>query len=97
MSDFIIDDAQLSIFIRDIAGAKQRVATVSAKWVKTLTNYTHKKMRSFSQSRSPRSTGKLSSSITSKYTLTGQSRVQFLFQRVLHINMQQKRVLVDVP
>jgi len=72
-NDFMIDDMQLSQFISELTGANRRVASASAKWVRRLTNYTHKKMRSFAKSRSPRSTGRLSSSITSKYTLTNQN------------------------
>jgi hypothetical protein len=70
--DFTVDDKELSKFIRELAGAHRRVASRSSKWIRRLTNYTHKKMRTFAGSRSPRSTGKLKSSITSKYSLTGQ-------------------------
>lgn len=70
--DFTIDDRELTRFITDLSGAGKRVASRSSKWIKILTRFTEKKMKTFAGSRSPRSTGRLKSSITSKYSLTGQ-------------------------
>lgn len=68
--DFMIDDSQLSRYIVELTRVPRVVGTRSARWVKRLTHFTERKMKSFSKSKSTRSTGRLSSSISSKYQLT---------------------------
>jgi len=68
--DFMIDDSQLSRYITQLTRVPRMVGTRSARWVRRLTNFTERKMKSFSKSKSDRSTGNLSSSISSKYSLT---------------------------
>lgn len=68
--DFMIDDSQLSRYITQLAAVPRVVGTKSARWVRKMTQFTERNMKKFARSKSDRSTGKLSSSITSKYNLT---------------------------
>jgi len=68
---FIIDDSQLTRYINAMTGMPLRMSAVNSRWIKKLTNYTHKKMSLYARSRSPRSTGNLVSSIDSDYSLNG--------------------------
>ena len=68
--DFTIDDSQLSRYITELTRVPRVVGTRSGRWVRKLTRFTERKMKSFSRSKSTRSTGNLSSSISSKYSLT---------------------------
>jgi hypothetical protein len=68
--DFVIDDSQLARYITQLVGVPRKVSTRSSRWVRKMTHYTERNMKKFSRSKSDRSTGKLSSSISSKYNLT---------------------------
>ena len=68
--DFMIDDRDLTNYITSLTVVPRKVGTRSARWVRKMTRFTERKMKQFSKSKSIRSTGKLSSSISSQYTLT---------------------------
>lgn len=70
-NDFYIEDGELTKYIISLNSVNTRVASKVSKWVRHLTKYTHGRMRVFATSRSPRSKGRLKSSISSKYFLTG--------------------------
>lgn len=67
----IVKTGQLDRFMRDINGAQQRILLTSLKWVNNLTLYANKKMKSYTRSRTSRSTGRLSNSITSQVSIQG--------------------------
>ena len=68
----IVKTGQLDRFMADLNGAQQRVLMTSLKWVNNLTNYANKKMKTYTRSKTSRSTGKLSNSITSQVSVQGQ-------------------------
>ena len=75
MSDFIvrIDDKELVNYIRLLQGVNARVLTASGRWVRRLAEKAETSMKLYSRAKSARGTGKLSSSITTEYSIKGNS------------------------
>ena len=67
---FSIDDSELGNYISSLTGTPQALSNRGAKWVRNMTRYTELHMKRYAKSKTARSTGKLSSSITSEYTIS---------------------------
>ncbi len=68
--DFIIDYSDLRRFIFGLSRADKLVMSKCGRHLKKLGEHTQKKMKQYAKSKSTRSTGYLSSRITSKYLST---------------------------
>jgi hypothetical protein len=73
MADFTINDAQLRNYISGLNSADRGRVRSSAKWIKKFTAFTERRMKKYAGSKSARSTGNLSNSITSRYKWSGNS------------------------
>lgn len=67
---FSIDDSELGAYISTLTFVPKAIANKGAKWVRRMTRHTSKHMKIFAKSKTARSTGKLSSSITSEYSIS---------------------------
>ena len=71
MSSVIVNTRQLDSFVKDLNGANQRIILTAIRWVTRLSKYTERRMKYYAKSRSPRSTGKLSNSVTYRVSSKG--------------------------
>ena len=69
IQNFTIDDRELATYVNRFASSGKRISKKTANALRVMTNYTERQMKKYSHSRSSRSTGKLSSSITANYSL----------------------------
>lgn len=70
VTDFIINDKELTQFITQVSSAKPRVASKASRWVRFFIRHAKKKMKRYAKSKKQRSTGNLSASITSSYKVS---------------------------
>jgi len=73
MADFYLDASELTKFITHLNSATRQTIRPASKWIKTLTRFTEARMKRYAATKSKRSTGRLSSSITSRYRMSRNS------------------------
>ena len=73
MGDFTvrIEDRELTAYMRYISGVGSKVITSASRWIRRLSKRAETSMKTHSKPKTSRGTGKLSSSITTKYSIRG--------------------------
>lgn len=68
--DFQIEDGDLRRFIFGLSQSDKAMISRAGRYLKQMGNHTERKMKQFAKSKTDRSTGILSSSITTKYVIS---------------------------